>query len=106
MLLALLVLTVLLFRFTKKKNAGKDFEMRYKMALQLLSSQHLSAQNHETEFLVVQNIHKLLAGKERYADIRKFDELHTKLVTSVRAHLKLSIFSFQYLLFVGFFSLS
>jgi hypothetical protein len=58
---------------------GKEFESKYKMALQLLSSQHFSLQNHETEFAIVQNIHKLLANKERYQDVRKFDELHSKL---------------------------
>ncbi len=62
---------------------GKDFEAKYKTALQLLSSQQFSLQNYETEFAVVQNIHKLLAGRERYQDVRKFDELYNKLKISV-----------------------
>lgn len=61
---------------------SKDFEAKYKTALQLLSSQQFSLQNYETEFAVVQNIHKLLAGRERYQDVRKFDELYNKLKIS------------------------
>lgn len=63
---------------------GKEYEGKYKLALQLLSSQHLSLQNHETEFSVVQNIKKLLGTKERYQDARKFDELYARLTVSVR----------------------
>jgi hypothetical protein len=62
---------------------GKEHEAKYKMALQLLSSQHLSLQNHETEFSIVQNIKKLLASKERFQDARKFDDLYAKLTSSV-----------------------
>ncbi len=62
---------------------GKEYEGKYKLALQLLSSQHLSLQNHETEFSVVQNIKKLLGTKERYQDARKFDELYARLTVSV-----------------------
>ena len=62
---------------------GKEYETKYKLALQLLSSQQLSVQNHETEFSIVQNIKKLLGTKERYQDARKFDELYARLTASV-----------------------
>ncbi len=64
---------------------GKDYESKYKLALQLLSSQHLSAHNHETEFSIVQNIKKLLAVKDRLQDARKFDELYARLKASVNS---------------------
>ena len=53
------------------------------MALQLLSSQHLSLHQHETEFSIVQNIKKLLAAKDRFQDARKFDDLYARLASSV-----------------------
>ena len=62
---------------------GKEYETKYKLALQLLSSQQLSLHNHETEFSIVQNIKKLLGTKERYQDARKFDELYARLTASV-----------------------
>lgn len=62
---------------------GKEYEKKYKLALQLLSSQHLSLQNHETEFSIVQNIKKMLGTKERYQDARKFDDLYARLTASV-----------------------
>lgn len=62
---------------------GKEYETKYKLALQLLSSQHLSSQTHETEFSIVQSIKKLLGTKERYQDARKFDELYARLTASV-----------------------
>ena len=67
---------------------GKEYEAKYKLALQLLSSQHLSLQNHETEFSVVQNIKKFLGTKERYQDARKFDELYARLTASVSKFVK------------------
>ena len=62
---------------------GKEFQTKYKLALQLLSSQHLSVQNYETEFSIVQNIQKILASKGKFQDVRKFDELYAKLSSSV-----------------------
>lgn len=62
---------------------GKEYELKYKLALQLLSSQQLTLHNQETEFSIVQNIKKLLGTKERYQDARKFDELYARLTASV-----------------------
>ncbi|KAK4022422.1 hypothetical protein OUZ56_007889 [Daphnia magna] len=66
----------------KSSETSKEYEAKYKLALQLLSSQQLSLHNHETEFSIVQNIKKLLGSKERYQDARKFDELYTRLTSS------------------------
>ena len=73
------------------------------MALQLLSSQHLSLQNHETEFSIVQNIKKLLASKDRFQDARKFDDLYAKLTSSVcYICFNLKSYSFISILFISF----
>ena len=67
------------------------------MSLQLLSSQNLQLSNHETEFSVVQKIKKMLAVRDKLQDARKFDELYSKLKSSVsyrdNAHHK---FAFPY----------
>ena len=74
--------------------AGKEFQTKYKLALQLLSAQHLSVQNYETEFSIIQNIQKLLASKGKFQDVRKFDELYAKLSSSVSRYT--SVVSIQY----------
>ena len=66
---------------------GKEFQTKYKLALQLLSAQHLSVQNYETEFSIIQNIQKLLASKGKFQAVRKFDELYAKLSSSVSTNI-------------------